>query len=804
MIAFLAELRTAARTIAATPAFSALVIGVLASGLACVIFMLAMLDGFLIRPLPFAQPQQLLQAGFFGDGELGDIFPVTRRDFLQIRRQLDATAQVGGVARHTTNLSDLDKPERYNGGHVSANLFRLLGVAPLLGRDFTDADERPGAPAVAMLSYELWQGRYGGDPAVVGRQIRVDAKPVTVIGVMPKDFSYPRRELIWQPATLAEGMAQDEYAYWVVLRRHDDTGDAAVTAAFETWFADAARAEPERFRNQRPRVEPLSDMVMDRTSRSMLGFMLAAVGMVLLIACANAANLLLTRTLGRRQELAVRVALGASRARLISHLFAESLLLSLVATGVALLLAQAALQWQHVLTRQSEFSLLWLHFGIDGTVISFALVAALVTAVVTGVLPALRAGESALGDGLRDGGRSVAGGLFARASRVLVIGEIALSCALLICLGTLVRGIERLDHTDLGIDVEHLLTARISLPASTYPDDAARLRLYDRLAERLRADADVVDATIGTALPGTWYNESHDLLADGVVPADGALPRVDSGAVDDHFLAAYGVALQQGRFFDARDTGESPRVAVVDRTFAEQYGEHGSVLGRRFRFDPRDPNGALVTVVGIVGALKLETPGTTAQPSVLLPLRQAPYKIASIAVRTRGDADAFAQRLRDIANEVDPDTPLYWVRDYAAVNRSTNFGEHVVAQSFGVFGLIALALAGAGLYGVTAFGVDQRRREIGVRRALGASGARLLGKLFARSFVQLGIGVAIGIGVGIPFARLLGGSLRTIEPGGAGVVLATLAVLMAATAIAIVVPARRALRVDPIVALRHE
>ncbi|MEP7042521.1 MAG: ADOP family duplicated permease [Dokdonella sp.] len=804
MIAFLAELKTAARSIATRPAFAALVIGVLAAGLACVIFMLAVLDGFLIRPLPFAQPQQLLQAGFHGDGGLGDVFPVTSRDFLQIRRQLDTSAQVAGVARSTINLSDVDRAERYNGGHVSANLFQLLGVAPLLGRDFAAADERPGAPAVVMLSYELWQGRYGGDAAIIGRQIRVDAKPATVIGVMPENFSYPRRELVWIPAALADGMAADDYAYWLVLRRREGIGDVAVTAAFETWFADAAKAEPDRMRSLRPRVEPLSDMVMDRTTRSMLGYMLVAVCMVLLIACANATNLLLTRTLGRRQELAVRVALGASRARLILHLFAESLLLSVIATGIALLLAQAGLHWQQSLLRQSEFSLLWLRFEIDPAVWLFALAAALVTAALTGVLPALRAGESALGGGLRDAGRGIAGGSFARASRGLVIGEIALSCALLICLGTLVRGIALLDGTDLGIDTDHLLTARISLPLTSYPDDASRLHMYEHLADRLRADATVVDASIGTVLPGTWYNESHDLLAAGDVPGDVELPQVSSGAVDDHFLAAYGIGLQQGRFFDDRDSAEGPRVAVVDRQFAQRYGGNGGVLGRRFRFDPRDPQGAVVTVIGVVGALKLNAPGESQQPVVLTPLRQGLYRIASIGVRTRGDANLFATRLRDITAEVDADTPLYWIRDYAAVISNTHFGEHIVAQTFALFGLIALVLAGVGLYGVTAFGVDQRTREIGVRRALGAPGGPLLRKLFARSFAQLGIGIAIGVGVGIPFSRLLSGSLRTIEHGNLAVVLGALGVLIVATGFAVAVPALRALRVDPMIALRHE
>ena len=799
------ELRQAVRAIFARPAFSTLVVGVLAAGLACVVFMLAYLDGFVLRPLPFAAPERLYQAGPLDESGLGAVEPMGDQDLIRIRRYMNDVADAAGAARSTVNLSDLDLPERYNGAHVSANLFRVLGVAPILGRDFIDADELPGAEPVAVLSYDLWQSRYGGDRGILGRPIRVDARPATVIGVMPKDFSYPRREMIWISVPLAAAAAPGEYQFWVVLRRHTGVTEAKVRTAFASWFADAARAEPARFRGLKAQVVPLSAMVMDRTTRSMFGMMLVAVFMVLLIACANAANLLLTRTLGRRQELAVRVALGASRARLIAHLFIQSLLLSSAALGIALVLAQAGLRWQQALLRESEFTLLWLHFDINGTVVAFGTAAAVLTAFISGVLPALHASSAAPAPGLQDGGSRSAGSVrFARVSRVLVIGEVALSCALVICLGTLVHGIVALERADLGIDTQHLLTARVRLPTHAYPTAADQSRLYEQIGERLRADPGIVDASVGTALPGTYFNEQREILPVGAAAGDSALPQTYYAAVDDHFPGAWGVNMQEGRFFDSRDTAEGTRVAVADRNFVERYGDGKSVLGRQFRLDPRDAQGATVTIVGVVGPVTLDTPGYKPPPALLVPLRQAPFRTASIAVRTHGDALAFAPQLSEAMREVDADTPLYWIRDYAEVLRSMSFGERVVAQSFTLFGIVALLLAGAGLYGVMAFAVGQRTREIGVRRALGASRGAVLRALFSRNFVQLGIGLALGLAAGIPFAWQLSTSLRTIEPGGLPVVLGTLLVLACAAALAVAVPARRALRVDPITALRHE
>ena len=804
MSMLLDETKAAIRAVAARPAFSALVVGVLSAGLACVIFMLAMLNGFVLRPLPFPAPDQLLHAGVRGDGG-NDLNPVQNAELIEIGRQLAEVAETSGFARSTMNLSDLDRPERYAGAFVSSNLFRTLGVAPQNGRDFSAADAGDGAAMVAMISDELWQSRYGGDPAIVGRQIRVNAQTATVVGVMPPNFSYPSRESIWIAGQLFNGMKADDLSWWIVLRRHADASHVAVASAFDHWFKQAANFQPERFRGMQPGVEPLAHLAVSPTIRTVLGIMLAAVFMVLLVACANAANLLLTRTLGRKQELAVRFALGASRGRLIAHLFGECLLLSLLATAIAIPLASAGMHWQQGLMRQADFGPpLWLRFDMDATVIALALAAALITALLTGLLSALRVGGNGVVDQLRDGTRSVASGSFSRISRVLVIGEVAMSCALLICVGTLVRGISALDHVDLGIHDAQLLSARIVLPTLAYPTPADQVKLYERLGERLREDAGVVDATVGTAMPGTNFNETHNVLPSGAVVGDSPLPRSRYAAVDDHFLDTFGITLQQGRFFDSRDAADAVRVAVVDQHFADRYGADESVLGRQFRLDPRDPEGATVTVIGIVSGLKLDGPMDATLPSMLVPLRQSPFRIASVVVRTGGAPLAFSASLGEIMRGIDADTPLYWIRDFPEVMRNQTIGERMVAQSFGVFGVLALLLAAAGLYGVVAFNVAQRTREIAVRRALGAPSRQMLRSLFGRTLFQLGIGLGIGLLVGIPFAQSLSGSLSGMASGNALIVVTVLAVLILAAMLAVIVPARRALRVDPMVALRDE
>lgn len=799
---FVQEMQSALRHLVQRPGLSMLTVGVLGAGLACVIFMLVLVNSFVLRPLPFPDPQRLMQVGVAEVQEGGDdVDGLSGEDMIALRAQLDGIAEVAGFGQETTNLSDLDRPERLKGAGVTANLWRVLGVVPQLGRDFAAADEQPGAARVVAISDALWRHRYGADAAIVGRVIRVNAEPATVVAVMPPNFSYPFNEALWK----VDALTGSRETFTTITRRSNGHTEVEVQAAVAGWFAASAAREPQRFEALRAVLRPLDELTTNRITRGVLSLMLGAVVLVLLVACANCANLLLTATLARRQELAVRVALGASRGRLVVHLLAQSVTLSAIALAMAVPLAMAAAAWQEASFRMAddEGPPLWLTLDVDGTVIALAGAMAAVTAVLTGLLPALRAAGAAPIDALRDGGRGLASGAFARVSRWLVVGEVALSCLLLVSVGTLVQGIRTLDRIDLGIHSDNLLTARLALLSTAHPTGVEQMALYERLLVALRADAGVDEATLATVLPAR-ISRQREVLPEGAVAEGAAAPRVAYGAVDDAFLDAYGVRLRAGRFFDGRDGAEGERVAVVDARFVERQGGTGEVIGRRFRLDPRDPSAPQVTVVGVIDTLTLNGPADTPQPTMLVPLRQEPARIVSVAVRTHGEASAFAPRLAEIMRTIDADTPLYWVRDYATLMRNVTYGERTVARLFTTFGLIALLLAATGLYGVMAASVGQRVREIGVRRALGAPAITVLRALFGRSLVQLGAGLALGLILGVPFAGMLTGWLTAIPTGGPAIVPMTLGVLVLAALVAIAVPAWRALRVEPMEALRHE
>ncbi|MGB4859768.1 MAG: FtsX-like permease family protein, partial [Dokdonella sp.] len=469
MKAFLHELRQAVRGLRNQPGFSMLVIGVLAAGLGCVLFMAVVLNALVIRPLPFAAPEQLLHIGFSLSERPDRLSAVNERDVAAWQSRLESVADVAAYQQQTINLSDGERAERYAGASVGTNLFGVLGVSPQLGRTFTTADGLAGAAPTVILSDVVWRQRYNADPAIVGRAVRINAGSATVVGVMPPDFSYPQKEMVWTPGAINPDVARDDGSEWVlVARRHADVGPAALSSLLDNWYADARTQAPRYFEMRQVGVEPLSYLIVERNTRAIFNVLAIAVLLVLLVACANAANLMLSRTLSRRQELAVRSALGASRWRLVIHLLSQSMLLSAIAAAIALPLGWAAADWVDRTFRASEEGPPhWMHFNVDGQLIAFTLLAALLTGLITGILPALRAGKE-INASLRDGSRSVAGGAFAQISRWLVVGQVAISCVLLVAAVVMVRGMDQFATDDFGIRTQNLLTARIGLSETKY------------------------------------------------------------------------------------------------------------------------------------------------------------------------------------------------------------------------------------------------------------------------------------------------------------------------------------------------
>jgi putative ABC transport system permease protein len=810
MLSLIPEFRQAVRGVAAARGFSALVVGVLGAGLACVLFMLAIINGLMLKPLPFADASRLLNAGFRQVGSPDDVRSVPGRDVLDWQKYLADTADVAAFTDGTVTLGDRDSVRRYSGAFFSAGLMPMLGAQPVLGRPFTSADDAADAPLTAIISHDVWQTAFAGAADIVGRPVRVNGQDATIIGVMDPEFSFPQRQKIWVPARIArDAPRRVAFTFSTMIKPHPGFDAAQVRARLEAWFADARKGDVEYFRELQPDVESFERSLVNTQSRAIIGVMLIAVVLVLLVAAANAANLLLTRTLGRRQELAVRAALGAGRGRLALHLVLESLILSLAALAIALPLALAGVRWLIASFAQTANSgpPTWMHFDLDARMIGFAALAALVTALVTGLLPALRAADAAVSTTLRDGSRSSTASGFARVSRALVIGEIALSCMLLATAGVTIGGIRAISQFDLGVDRDHMLTARVALLSDKYADDAERVRFFTRFVDALRAEPDVVDASVSTALPG-WNGDQHPLLPEGAAPTDKVAPRVRFGAVDGHFIGAFGARLLQGRFLDERDNSDGPLTAVVDQTFADRYGKAEAVIGRRFVLDPGESGARTFTVVGVTAALHLDGIDNPVMPSVLVPFAKAPDKYVSIGVRTKDNPAAFAPRLSAVLRGLDQDTPAYFVRTYGEVFLESSFGDHVLAELFTAFGIVALVLASAGLYGVVAYAVGQRTREIGIRRALGAPDSSVLRSVFGRNAVFVLLGLVIGMGLGVPFSGMLAdtliGPISDAMRSQPLVWISVPVVLAAIAMLAAFVPARRALRIDPMVALREQ
>lgn len=798
-------LSVAFRSLRKAPGFTVSAVGILAAGLALCSYMFAAVNAYVLRPLPFDDSESLVHL------ELADLendsLEVPALDFLEWRRALQNVEHLGGYYQGTVNLSGGERPERFEGAFLTSEVLPALGVQPLHGRVFQAADEAPGAPAVVLLGYATWRDRYRGDPAAVGRTVRVNGHAAVVIGVMPEGFRFPAREEVWVPLVLdpAKLGSADDPSLELIARLAP--GVAMVEAQDEATavLQRVDQSKPAAALERRAVVKPLAHEYVGKEARAIIFTMLGAVLLVLLIACANVANLILARSAARSRELAIRSALGASRRRLAVQLAVETLLLSVVAGGLAFALARQGTRWTQAAMIANGGDMLpayWVRFTVDWRDVVFLAVASTLVTLLAGLLPALRALSGDLTAPIKSGGGS--GRRKGHLSRGLVAGEIALCTVLLAGTGLMVRSVIELGNADVGGATANVLSGRIALFPENYPEPDQRVRLLETLAERAAAIPGVTRATVATALPGTFSGGGYYSAEGAAAPEPGREPHAGWVAAAPSYLAMFEIPLLQGRGFTTGDRRDAAQVAMVNRSFAAKVWPEGDPVGKRLRLGRGENAEDWRTVVGVIPDLVHGQLDDGLRPTIYVPLAQADVRFASVAVRGDVRAESLAEPLRSAVTALDADLPVYFLRtldEWVAIGR---FEDDFLALLFAIFGAVGVLLAAAGLYAVIAYSVSQKTREIGVRRALGAPDAGILRWVLRQGFVQAALGIGIGLPVALGFGRLIADELYKVSPFDpltfAGVILLVTLVAVAAT----MVPARRALGVAPNTALRYD
>ena len=809
------DLRAAIRAILKDRWLSAAAIVALGLGIGVNATVFTLVNAVLIRGLPFHDSASLYVVGtrlLTAEGSSNGQ-QVSFQEVQDWRAQSKTFADIAAFTQMSVNIAD-DRamPEQQSGARVSENLFRLLGQPTLLGRDFAPADGQPGAERVVILGNTLWKNRYGADPGVLGKAIRVNGEPAVIVGVMPPGIKFPTRAELWTPVIpTPDDQKRNERNYLAAGRTRPGVTREQAETELSGIAAQLAAAYPDTNKEIGASVATFNERFNGGEIRTVFLAMQGAVAFVLLIACANVANLQLSRAIHRAREVAVRSALGATRWRVIRQLLVESVLLGCLGGALGLLIALGGVRLFDLAVADVGKPY-WIVFTMDYTVFGFLAGICVLTGILFGIVPALQISKTNVNDLLKEGGRGNAGSRRARwISSSMVVVELALTLVLLVGAGLMVRSFMKLYTADLGMATEQLMVMRMQLPDAKYPTADDRLAFYDRLTPRLEALPGADGVAIATSMPGFGPWRRRIEIDGRPVPARwDERPEVGYTLVSPTFFATTGIDIVRGRGLTATDGAPGAEVMVVDQHFAAQQFANEDPIGRRILFPRREPapdQPAPVwhTIVGISRTVNdLPEPGETPSTgSVYVPYRLDPPGFASLLVRSRVDPGAMMNAVRQAVQQVDPDQPVFTVQTVDEMLTRATWPFRVFGTLFAIFALIALILSAVGLYAVMAYSVTQRTTEIGVRMALGAERRQISWMVMRRGLVQLGIGLALGLAGAFGLSQVLSGLLVGVTPTDP-LTFASITILLVLVALAAcLIPARRATRVDPLVALRE-
>jgi len=815
----LQDLRFGARMLRKSPGFTAIAVVTLALGIAVNATMFSLVSAFLLRRPPGREPERVAVVTAVNptQGFQSDANPVSAPNYLAWREGNNVFADMAAADEYrTVNLTLQHQPavagqsEVLRSAAVSSNYFSELGVSPQLGRTFEAGEDQPGHDRVVILGYEVWEQHFGSDASVIGRTIRLDRENYTVIGVMPASFrllGFPPQ--LWTPLVLTAAdqtaAARNDRSLYVFARLKPGVTLEQARAEMVTLARRAAETFPETEKGWGAAVRTLPDfLVYGFGIRSALAVLMTAVGFVLMIACANVAGLLLARAAGRRKELAIRIALGAGRPRIIRQLLTEGLMIAFLGGSLGLLLADWGIHFVRANLNFNE-AVSAVPLSLDRNVLLFAMGVSLVCAVLCGLAPSLKASRTDINTNLKDESRAASMNRSqSRLRTVMVTGEIALALFLLVGTGLLLRGIFLIEHQNLGFRTDHLLTARVTLDKARYKDGAQQTIFVRDLISRLQQIPGAEAVAAASDLPATGAGTvTLKIKGQPDLPANQPLSTLDSVVTPDFFRAT-GIPLLRGRTFTETDNIAAPRVVLVNQEFVHRLLRDQEPLRKQIRLDVSGATPAWSEIVGVVGNVKTYSEGINDDPEVYESFLQRPVPSFSFVVRASSDPNSLASALRNAVAQGDAELPLNRLMSMSAVIDRQKGGNPFFERVMGSFALLALLLAAIGIYGLVAYSVGQRTHEIGIRMALGARSPDVLRMVLWEGTKMTAIGAAIGFVMALPLPKIFDAMFYGLHLSEPRLYIIVPMAILAVAILATYIPARRATRVDPMVALRFE